>query len=108
MGIVELRLVMELRGLSCLELEQCPPPKKGITCARSFGKAVTRLSEMEEAVSKYVTRAAEKLRSEQLLVTTLTVFMHTNQFKDAFLTRKACLAVTKKGKSYLIQVLTVL
>ena len=82
MGIVGLRLVMELRGLSCLELEQCPPPKKGITCARSFGKAITKLSEMEEAVSNYVTRAAEKLRSEQLLVTTLTVFMHTNQFKD--------------------------
>lgn len=82
MGIVGLRLVMELRGLSCLELEQCPPPKKGITCARSFGKAITRLQEMEESVSNYVTRAAEKLRAEKLAVTNLTVFMHTNQFKD--------------------------
>ncbi len=82
MGIVGLRLVMELRGLSCLELEQCPPPKKGISCARSFGKAVTQLYEMEQAVSSYVTRAAEKLRAEKLAVTNLTVFMHTNQFKD--------------------------
>ena len=82
MGIVGLRLVMELRGLSCLGLEQCPPPKKGITCARSFGKAITRLQEMEEAVSSYVTRAAEKLRAERLAVSTLTVFAHTNQFKD--------------------------
>lgn len=82
MGIVGLRLVMELRGLSCLELELCPPPKKGITCARSFGRAITTLSEMEQAVSSYVTRAAEKLRSEKLAVTNLTVFMHTNQFKD--------------------------
>jgi DNA polymerase V len=82
MGIVGLRLVMELRGVSCFELEQCPPPKKGITCARSFGKAITRLQEMEEAISNYVTRAAEKLRAEGLAVTNLTVFMHTNQFKD--------------------------
>lgn len=82
MGIVGLRLVMELRGLSCLELEQCPPPKKGITCARSFGRAITQLSEMEQAVSSYVTRAAEKLRAEKLAVTNLTVFLHTNQFKD--------------------------
>ena len=66
MGIVGLRLVMELRGLSCLQLEQCPPPKKGITCARSFGRAITQLQEMEQAVSSYVTRAAEKLRTEEL------------------------------------------
>lgn len=82
MGVVGLRLVTELRGVSCFELEQCPPPKKGITCARSFGKAITRLQEMEEAISNYVTRAAEKLRAEKLAVTNLTVFMHTNQFKD--------------------------
>jgi DNA polymerase V len=37
---------------------------------------------MEEAVSSYVTRAAEKLRAEQLAVSNLTVFLHTNQFKD--------------------------
>lgn len=82
MGIVGLRLVMELRGVSCFELEQCPPPKKGITCARSFGKAITQLPEMEEAISNYVTRAAEKVRAEKLAVTNLSVFLHTNQFKD--------------------------
>jgi DNA polymerase V len=82
MGIVGLRLVNELRGVSCFELEQCPPPKKGITCARSFGKSITRIQEMEEAISNYVTRAAEKLRAEQLAVTNITVFMHTNKFKD--------------------------
>lgn len=82
MGIVGMRLVNELRGLSCLQLEQCPPPKKDITCARSFGRAITQLPEMEQAVSSYVTRAAEKLRAQQLAVTNLTVFLHTNQFKD--------------------------
>ena len=82
MGIVGLRLVMELRGVSCLELDQCPTPKQGITCSRAFGKSVTTLTEMEEAVSSYTARAAEKLRHEGLAVTVLTVFLKTNEFKD--------------------------
>ena len=82
MGVVGLRLVMELRGVSCLELEQCPAPKQGITCSRAFGKSVTTLTEMEEAVSSYTARAAEKLRAEKLAVTTMTVFLKTNEFKD--------------------------
>lgn len=82
MGIVGLRLVMELRGESCLDLEQCPAPKQGITCSRAFGKSVATLTEMEEAVSSYTARAAEKLRAEKLAVTTITVFLKTNEFKD--------------------------
>jgi DNA polymerase V len=82
MGVVGLRLVMELRGTSCLELDQCPAPKQGITCSRAFGKSVATLTDMEEAVSSYVTRAAEKLRRERLAVTVVTVFLKTNEFKD--------------------------
>jgi len=37
---------------------------------------------MEEAVSSYVARAAEKLRGEGLAATVLTVFLMTNEFKD--------------------------
>ena len=51
MGIVGLRLVMELRGVSCLDLEQCPAPKQGLTCSRAFGTLISTLAEMEEAVS---------------------------------------------------------
>lgn len=36
----------------------------------------------EEAVSSYVTRAAEKLRAEHLAVRRLTVFVQTNEFKN--------------------------
>ena len=83
MGIVGLRLVYELRGRACLDLEECPAPKQGITCSRAFGRSVCTLAEMEEAVSSYVSRAAEKLRGEGLAVTVLTVFVMTNKFKDA-------------------------
>lgn len=82
MGVVGLRLVMELRGVSCLDLEQCPPPKQSLTCSRAFGKLISTLAEMEEAVSVYTSRVAEKLRRERLAATVLTVCLTTNEFKE--------------------------
>jgi DNA polymerase V len=82
MGIVGLRLVMELRGVSCLDLEQCPPPKQSLTCSRAFGTLINTLAEMEEAVSVYTSRVAEKLRRGRLAATVLTVCLTTNEFKE--------------------------
>jgi DNA polymerase V len=82
MGIVGLRLVMELRGVSCLDLDQCPSPKQSLTCSRAFGTLISTLTEMEEAVSVYTSRVAEKLRREQLAATALTVCLTTNEFKE--------------------------
>lgn len=80
MGVVGLRLVHELRGRSCLNLDHCPPPKQSLACAKSFGHPVTTLRELKEAVSSYTSRVAEKLRAGQLAATTLTVFVMTNPF----------------------------
>ncbi|MEK6804656.1 MAG: Y-family DNA polymerase [Nitrospirota bacterium] len=82
LGIVGLRLVMELRGVSCLDLEECPAPKQSVTCSRSFGQPISTLADMEEAVSSYASRVAEKLRRERLAATVLTVCLTTNVFKE--------------------------
>ena len=82
MGVVGLRLVMELRGVSCLDLEQCPSPKQSLTCSRAFGTLIQTLAEMEEAVSVYTSRVAEKLRRGRLAATVLTVCLTTNEFKE--------------------------
>ena len=82
MGVVGLRLVMELRGVSCLDLEQCPAPKQSLTCSRAFGKLINTFAEMEEAVSVYTSRVAEKLRRGGLATTVLTVCLTTNAFKE--------------------------
>ncbi len=39
-----------------------PATKQQIACTRSFGRAVTELSHLQEAISEFTTRAAEKLR----------------------------------------------
>jgi len=82
MGIVGLRLVTELRGVSCLDLEQCPAPKQSLTCSRAFGTLINTLAEMEKAVSVYTSRVAEKLRREGLAAAVLTVCLTTNEFKE--------------------------
>jgi DNA polymerase V len=82
LGIVGLRLVWELRGISCLPLELCPPPKQSLMVSRSFGRPITTLIEMREAVATYMTRAAEKLRRHHVAAGVLTVFLMTSRFRD--------------------------
>jgi DNA polymerase V len=81
MGVVGVRIVWELRGISCLPLARHPPRKKSLMVSRSFGRPISTLAEMREAVAAYTTRAAEKLRRHQLTTGMMTVFLMTNPFK---------------------------
>jgi DNA polymerase V len=76
------RTVMELRGISCMELEEMAPAKKQIVSSRAFGTYIHTLSELEEAVSLYMARAAEKLRAQHSVAGAVQVFIRTNPFKD--------------------------
>jgi len=78
--VVGERIVLELRGISCIPLETERPPKKGIMCSKTFGKDITTLDELTEAVATYTARAAEKLRQQDSLAASLTVFIRTNTF----------------------------
>jgi len=80
-SVLLLRTVYELRGVSCLAFNELPVPRKSIVCSRSFGKAVTKLKEIEEALSFYTANAAEKLREEELLPSFMTVFLMTSPFR---------------------------
>lgn len=80
--VVGERIVLELRGISCIPLETERPPKKGIMCSKTFGKDITTLDELTEAVATYTARAAEKLRQQDSLAVSLTVFIRTNTFNS--------------------------
>lgn len=82
MTMVGHKTVLELRGYACIEMDDVSTPKKGIVTSRSFCKQVTSLSEIQEAVASYTTRAAEKLRAQHSVAGHLTVFLNTNRFKD--------------------------
>ena len=79
-SIEVVRTVRELRGQCCYQLEESPPPKKGITVSRSFGRNITDLEHLQEATAVYVARAAEKLRGQGLAAGVMTVFAMTSRF----------------------------
>ncbi|MDO9452407.1 MAG: Y-family DNA polymerase [Stagnimonas sp.] len=81
-GVVVERTVRELRGESCLELEELQAVRQGVTTSRSFGEEVTRIEGLKEAVSSYTATAAAKLRSDGTEASAILVFAHTNPFKN--------------------------
>ncbi len=76
------RLVRELNGLVCQDLELQPPVRKGVAVTRSFGQPVTTLDQMMEATASHAARAGEKLRRHGVLATDMVVFFHTSRFSD--------------------------
>lgn len=81
-GVPGLRTVWELRGRSCLPLELMIPPRKGITCSRSFGRRTRDRRQLREALATYAARAGEKLRRDGSAAGALTVFLMTNRFSN--------------------------
>jgi DNA polymerase V len=79
--VTGLRTVWELRGIPCIPLEEAPPSKKSIVTSKSFGHSVVSHDELREAVSTYMARAAEKLRSQHSIANSLQIFICTNRFK---------------------------
>ncbi|WP_417526381.1 translesion error-prone DNA polymerase V subunit UmuC [Marinomonas shanghaiensis] len=79
-SVVMERTIRELNGVSCLDLELVRPTKQQIICSRSFGHKVTDKRELREAIAKYTTRAAEKLRGEKRLCRVVSVFVRTSSF----------------------------
>lgn len=77
-SVVLERTVRELQGLPCIGLDNEPEPKKEIACTRSFGRPVTDLAPLVEAVSEFAGRAAEKLRKQNSLASQILVFSHTS------------------------------
>jgi DNA polymerase V len=80
-SVVVERTILELQGIPCLGLEEIAPNKKEIISSRSFGKPVTELEDLKQAVASYTARAAEKLRSQHSVAENIQVFLQTNMHK---------------------------
>jgi DNA polymerase V len=79
-GVVGLRLQRELQGYSCLPLVRLPPAKQETCVSRSFRRPLNSAHELREAVATYLSRAAEKLRSQRQRAGAITVFVRTSPF----------------------------
>lgn len=81
LSVTGLRTAMELRGTPCAEVSQ-REIHKSIRASRSFGRPVTTLPELEEAISFHATRVGEKLRREGLKAKNVFAYIRTSRFKS--------------------------
>lgn len=79
-SVVLERTVRELRGESCLGLEEFAPLKQEIVNSRSFGERITEYEDMRQAICTYASRAAEKMRGEHQFCRYISVFVKTSPF----------------------------
>ncbi|MEG9622040.1 translesion error-prone DNA polymerase V subunit UmuC [Pseudomonas guariconensis] len=79
-SVVVEKTARELAGTPCLELEEAAPPKQEICCSRMFGKRLTELPPIKQAVATYTGRAAEKLRAQGSVCKRMRVSIRTGMF----------------------------
>jgi len=80
MKVMGARMVQELQGVSCLELEDLDADKQTTTVSRTFGKAITDLEYLKHAIACFTVRACEKIRKSGLQASAVSVFMRTGKF----------------------------
>ena len=79
-SVVVEKTARELRGVTCLDLEEVAPPKQEICFSRMFGKRLHELPLIREAVATYAARACEKLRAQGSLCKKVRVSIRTGMF----------------------------
>jgi DNA polymerase V len=75
------RTVLELNGVPCLSMEVTTRSNKSIAHTRTFGKTVSDLNEIREAILYFTTRVLEKMRWNGLTTKTVAVFLQTDRFR---------------------------
>jgi DNA polymerase V len=106
LSIVGLKTVYELRGIACFAPGAEPVTRRTITCSRLFGTKVYNLDEIREAVSAYVSRAAEKLRSLDMAASGINIYLLENDFIDNRFTSRGSSCELVEPTSYTPELIT--
>ena len=81
-SVVVKKTILELRGIACIDMESGEEARKSIGSSRSFGRAVTSLEDLEEAVTSYALKACEKLRRDHSVAAEVQVMVRTSAYAD--------------------------
>lgn len=80
--VVGQRTVLELRGIQCITEGDMPVPRKTLVSSRSFGRGVTRIEDLYEAVAMHCAIAGERLRKEGVVAGALAVHLETSRHAE--------------------------
>ena len=79
-NVLGAKTAMELRGLPCIDLQIDQEKRKNCCVSRSFGRKVKDINELEESIITHCLNAAEKIRADDQIAKTITVFIRTSPF----------------------------
>ena len=79
-NILSAKTVMELRGIPCIDLMPYSEKRKSCCVSRSFGRKVSNLEELKEAITAHALNATEKIRTDEQITRSITVFIRTSPF----------------------------
>ena len=79
-NVLGAKTVMELRGISCINLETEETRRKSCCVSRSFGKKVESLDKLKESITTHCLNAAEKIRIDKQTTRAVTIFIRTSPF----------------------------
>lgn len=82
MNITGVKTWMELNGEPCVDLEPDEAPQKQMLCSRSFGKAITDFNDAATSIAAFSNIIGRKLRERHLCAVSLSVFIHTDAFRQ--------------------------
>lgn len=78
-NVTGLRTWQELRGESCISIEELPI-NKTLCTSRSFAQGIGTLAEVEEAVANFAAECQRRLHRQHAAAKQITVFAFTNRF----------------------------
>jgi DNA polymerase V len=76
------RTVRELQGTACIAVEDAPAARQGITYTRSFGRTVTALGHLQNALAVFATHATQRLRQQGSVAGQVWVGIRTSVFRN--------------------------
>ena len=79
-NVLGAKTVMELRGITCINLETQETKRKSCCVSRSFGKKIESLEKLQESITTHCLNAAEKIRNDNQKTRSITIFIRTSPF----------------------------
>ena len=76
------RTVRELNGQVCKQWDQVRADKQQIFSTRSVGKRITNLTSLQQALSKHVSIACEKMRQQGSLCSAMLIFASNSPYDE--------------------------
>ncbi|MDR3203524.1 MAG: Y-family DNA polymerase [Deltaproteobacteria bacterium] len=81
-GVTLERVILELRGYQCIDMDLTPSDRKSLVSSHSFGHKITNFEALAEALTLRCSIAGAKLRREKLKASALSIFIETGSFAE--------------------------